>query len=209
MYGIKEKIWHLNKDILFTKTIFAANNWLLSQIESNNYEYGHAIYIENNEPDLIIGTIFSTVDLVEARNFNYFNQYIKKFELDKFEDILFALDSYWINIAVRVSDGPIIGFSFKPHPIIDGFLRESRGLLLWHHQLENLYLFYESDKEKAVAFRKDILKRKSDAFDLAGKIDFEPGLTAKDIISERMLSVGTISPNYKEALKLYKYLNKG
>ena len=208
MNKIKEKIWCLNEDISFSRIIIKDNDWLLSEIESNRYEYGHAIYINYERPDLIIGTIFSTTNAIEIGYIESFKNYLNQFDSTQFKDVLFALDSYWISNAGRKSEKPSLEYNFKPHPIIDDFLSQSRGILLWHHQLENLYLFYNSDRKKAVQFRKDILKKKADAFDFAKNIKIDSELTALDIINERMLPVGTISPSFKEAVILYKYLNK-
>jgi len=205
----KERIWRLNEDTLFTKTIFKDYKRLLSEIESNNYEYGHAIYIYEDNPDLIIGTIFSTANSAEIGYFEDFNKYLNQFDTTRFKDVLFTLDSYWISNACRKTERLCLEQHFNRHPIIDDFLNESHGILLWHHQLENLYLFYKRDRDKAVEFRRDILKRKADTFNLAKKIKIDSGLTAEDIINERMPASGTISPSFKEAVKLYKYLNKG
>lgn len=209
MNKIKEIIWCLNEDISFSRIIFNDNEWLLSEIESNRYEYGHAIYINDERLDLIIGTIFSTINAIEIGYIKSFKNYLNQFDSTKFKDVLFALDFYWISSAGRKSENPSLEYIFKPHPIIDDFLSESRGVLLWHHQLENLFLFYDNDREKAVEFRKNILMKKADAFELARKIKIYSELTAEDVINERMLSSGTIIPSYKEAVKLYKYLNKG
>lgn len=207
--NIKEKTWRLKEDPLFTRTIFKENKWLLSEIESNNYEYGYAIFINGDNPKLITGTAFSDANSIEIGYFEDFNEYLMQFDITRFKDLLFALDSYWVSYAVRKYKNASFEYNFKPHTIIDDFLNESHGLLLWHHQLENLFLFYKNDREKAVEFRKDILKRKADAFDLARKIIIYSELTAEDIIKERMLPAGTISPSFREAIKLYKYLNKG
>ena len=204
--NIKERIWRLHDDSDFTRTLYIDSGWLAEHIDINEYQTGHAIYIESEKPEILFDFIHKTTDF-DVGYFNTFLDYIKKFELTYFMDIVFAIDTYTLTNLFGKNRTSDLKFTFKNHSIIDSILKESQGAIIWHHQLENLYLFHRNDKNEATEFRKKILKKLASAFDLASKIQIDQDTTLNNVINDRMIFRGTVSPGLKEATNLYQYLN--
>ncbi len=206
--SIKERIWRLDDEPDFTRAIYIDSGWLYDHIDLSEYQTGHAIYLDSKKPEILIGFIFRTTES-DVGYFNSFLDYLRKFDLTNFMDILLAIDTYTLTnlySKIKISN---LNFTFKNHPIIDSFLKESRGALIWHHQLENLYLFHLNNKDEATDFRKNILKKLASAFDLAFKIQIDQEITLNDVINDRMVFGGTIIPSLREASKLFHLMNCG
>ena len=202
--NIKERIWRLHDDSDFTRTLYIDSGWLAEHIDINEYQTGHAIYIESEKPEILFGFIHKTTDF-DVGYFNTFLDYIKKFELTYFMDIVFAIDTY--TLTNLFGKNRVLDLKFKNHSIIDSILKESQGAIIWHHQLENLYLFHRNDKNEATELRKNILKKRASTFELASKIKVDQNTTLNDVINNRMVLGGTIVPSMKEGNKIYQLVN--
>ena len=205
---IKERIWRLHDDPDFTKTLYVDTGWLSDHIDISKYQTGHAVYLDSENPEVLSGFIFKKAES-DVGYLNTFLEYLRKFDLTNFMDILFAIDSYTLANLFAQHKIPDLNFTFKNNSIIDSILKESQGAIIWHHQLENLYLFHRNIKEEAIEFRKDILKKRASVFDLASKIHIDQNNTLENIINVRMVFGGTMMPSLKETSKLYYQMNNG
>lgn len=92
--------------------------------------------------------------------------------------------------------------------IIDSILEESRGNLVYHHQVEILYRMHNGcSPAKAQLFRKDLWRRKDWAKAEADIIQMYDGTTLSEIIKKRLLFDFTFYPAYLEGMNLYCVLN--
>ena len=96
--------------------------------------YADCIYMERQgDVRLIKGSL--TPDCKEEAERNVFVKYIQRYNPQSFKEILFFLDFYPIEL-------PDINRSYqsksKMAEVIESILEDNRGLLLWHHQLEDI-----------------------------------------------------------------------
>lgn len=98
---------------------------------------------------------------------------------------------------------------FGPRLIVGDFLDqmflESRGRIVYHFQLEMLYLILtECSVQQAIKFRQGIGKKDAWAWMEAELLKFPGGKTLKNVMDERMINEFTLSPNYRGAMNLYE-----
>ena len=207
-----ERSWYLKDEPILTEAVFKRDHsdpWI------ERYKTGHAIYLEgeNNELTMLMSTM-STAEHVEAGCFDVFRSYLKHFDTTRFMEVLYAIDTYYMNWLCVVGfenrpQLPEIKNDFKYKRIVDNLLNDSRGVLLWNHQLENFYLFLDGNREEAIKFRKGIsCKKKAACLDIASNIRIDVNTTLKDVIVERMFFPFTTQAHFEGARDLYQYLNE-
>lgn len=93
--------------------------------------------------------------------------------------------------------------NFCALPSVDDLLHDSRGILLWHYQLESLCRLFEIHVGEAVAFRKGVNAKKAATMQHAGQMRFASGISLRDVIEERMVFGVTSHPSLCAARLLY------
>ncbi len=71
----------------------------------------------------------------------------------------------------------------------------------------NLFSFYKVYREEACRFVDDILHKEGSGVEIALNIKLDSETSLLDVIKERKRYPLRYAPNYKEAWKLYGYLN--
>ncbi|MDD5450286.1 MAG: hypothetical protein PHT49_00060 [Desulfovibrionales bacterium] len=171
-----------------------------------NEFYGYCIYTERtSEIKLIYGTLINPSFVAEwTRERNAFARYIEKYYPRSFKETLFYLDLY----------------PHKPEEIIGGFhsgrsttagvmelmLKDTRGILLWHQQVEDMINLFVRDRTKIMALRKDINAKRPEAIEFLTQIHIEKNLTLMDFIQNRMIRGYTRHPNVTGASVVYELL---
>ncbi|MEW6328063.1 MAG: hypothetical protein AB1487_10820 [Thermodesulfobacteriota bacterium] len=171
-----------------------------------NEFYAYCIYTERtSEIKLIYGTLMNPSFVAEwTRERNAFAPYIEKYHPRSFKETLFYLDLY----------------PHKPEEIIGGFcagrsttaggielmLKDTRGILLWHHQVEDMINLFVRDRTEIMALRKGINAKRPEAIEFLTQIHIEKNLTLLDFIQNRMIRGYTRYPNVPGASVLYELL---
>ena len=83
---------------------------------------------------------------------------------------------------------------------------ESNGQIIYHHQLENLYLLFSDFRGDAINFRKNILKKRADTFRTASEMKIG-NTNLENVINERMVYGFTMKKRFSTARKLYELIN--
>jgi hypothetical protein len=196
--NLKEQIFEVSSNLELAKSFFPEVNDLEA------YHLAHCICI--GEDQVIAGTLSKELGEGESLGFmSCFSEYLKRSAPQTFKDFLFLLDFYrGRRVGRSVGDiFDLMSHVFPKIQIVDEILEDSRGLLLWHHQLEHLFRAFYDDITKVVRLRKQINAKVPDAFDIAESLKFD-GISLADIVEERMVLGFTVSPNVKGASTLYK-----
>jgi hypothetical protein len=196
--GIVEKVFEIHDNLQLAENLFP-------EIENiNDYSHAYSVYINNGGIAPLFGYISTTMEQKEVFGFK---EYLAEYETNNFMDLLFLVDAYHCSIRrfQRLIDHN--QHNFNENDVVDSILKDSKGILLWHHQLENLFSLFYVDRDQAVKLRKDVNKKVADVFDLADTLRFAEGHSLKDIIDERMIYQNTCYPNFKGSLTLFKYLS--
>lgn len=181
-----------------------------TNINSELEPYAYAIYIDDNKKTIIDCRIFTeAVDFEQLGFSNKFEDFIQSNQPKCFNDILFLLDIYHCNTKhfPRVSVADIQNTKFTYVPIVDELLKESKGFLIWKHQLENLYLLFNHNREEVDKFCSGISALKTpEIFNIAKSLKFDNGISLEDVINERMALSFVKRPNIRGAFELNNLL---
>jgi hypothetical protein len=198
MNNIIEKHFIIGADKMHTQLIKESfgNNWS----ERNIGKTGHLIYIDTISKQ----TLWSSVIEKPSSPVSRFSDYLKEIDSTDFNKIMLFVSTYPKYSEVSV---PFTGHRNKEYPLIDAVLHETNGWIVYHYQLEALFLMFSGyDREEAIAFRKRINKKDTHAFYEASRIaiydcDFHY------LIKKRMVLQFTVSSRYHAACILYIHLN--
>ncbi|MEW5735871.1 MAG: hypothetical protein AB1921_13515 [Thermodesulfobacteriota bacterium] len=171
----------------------------------DQHKYAYAVYLAKERPELVLGHVTST--LPEGMRPGYsgdFREFITRHPPRSFTDLSFLLDFYHFNAARLHHRYNPNRLFFSPIGIVNDMLKESRGVLLWHYQLENLLRLFVPDSDKVARLRKGINAQRRSAYDAARGMKLAKTSLA-DIITERMLFFNTCNPNVRGALALFGY----
>lgn len=194
--SLVERIFEVKSEAKLAASLFGhLSDW-------QEYRYAWAIYIDGESPSLVDGYLTGSLEGNETTGFKTdFKEFLDQIQPSGFLDHLFALDFYKLR---RTVEDFIFPRTFDYLPVVDDILQDSRGFLLWHHQLELLFRGFYDDTDKVVNLRKGINARDPEAFEMAGSLML--GATSlEDVIWERMVLGHTLFQNVKGALLLSHY----
>ena len=199
MKNINESYFVMGEDKYHTQLIKErfADSWS----DSYSSRIGHIVYIDTEPKQIIIASVQS--DINRNANNPSFAECLKWVNLTNFWSILKLTTTYPHCLKILTSSPNVIR---SKNPLLDIFLKETNGWLVYNYQLEGLMCMGTGcSPQVAQAFRKNICKRKVPSLDDAGDIKvFDTRL--KDIIMERSNSSITYNPEYRGAYLLYRYV---
>jgi hypothetical protein len=88
-------------------------------------------------------------------------------------------------------------------------LAGSKGILLWHYQLEQLFACIYRNPDKTKELRKALNQKKVEVFHLAESLIFKQARSLKHVITERLVFSVTSNANFPGALALFDHLRPG
>ncbi len=186
------------------KKLFPA---IAQDIDRGNYNYAHAIYVDNDCKDCIDGNVLVTVEEGTFKQSTKFRSYIEINKPKCFMDLLILIEFNWLGIErAQEFQKDFKSPSFRAVPIVDELLKESNGFLLWDYQIIKLYSLFNGEMEKAVSFQKNYNQKRIEFEDVAEKLLFNNGITLADVIYERSILGLAKKPKLKGAYNLYKLL---
>lgn len=190
---LKEQVLKISVNLSLISTLF-------TEIEDvGHFDYAHVVYLDEPRLLLITGHLFHA-DGREEHLLKWkkeFKEFLKANKPESFWDTLFHLHIF--------PCGDFDKYRFGNVPIISDILRESRGFLLWHYQLENLFRLFYLDNDKAIKFRKAITAKENEAYELSKSL-MVGRVSLYEIIKERMVFGFTMFPNMRGACNLYNSL---
>lgn len=168
--------------------------------------YAYCIYTERtSEIKLIRGNLMNPSVVAEwNRERNAFTRYLKKYHPRSFKETLFYLDLYPHKPEEIIGD--FRAGRSTTAGAIESMLKDTRGILLWHHQLEDMINLFVRDRTEIIALRKGINAKRPEAIKSLTQIHIEKNLTLLDFIQNRMIRGYTRYPNVPGASVLYGLL---
>lgn len=140
-----------------------------------------------------------------------FVSYFKRYKPSSFKEILFLLDLYPVAIEDAIKKHKplksIIGRA------IEEILKETRGIILWNYQMENILALFIRNNVDVATVRKGINAKKPGAWYTTHIAKIDKQMTLEKLLRQRMrlgMALGhTKHPNLKGALVVYEILRKG
>jgi hypothetical protein len=139
-----------------------------------------------------------------------FSAFLARQSPDNFRDLLSLLDIYHF----LLFSGLFSGFTEVPDlpahskmtglladEMMESFVNDSKGYLIWHHQLENILCLNFRIREDALELRKDLNARKAEAWSRLKDIGSGE---LYSFINSRMIFGHTKKPNIAGAARLYE-----
>ena len=166
--------------------------------------YAFVSYLDQGQKRLICCSYLKDSDDVQKQNLVDLR---KKQNPANFFDLVYIVSQY---DPLYPPDSTHQALAFGPHfefddDFFDQLFLESRGYLVYNHQLERLYQMIAGCLPmQAINFRKALGKREAWAWVETELLRFPNGKTLKNIMDERMINEFTFSPNYHGAMNLYE-----
>ena len=183
---------------------------LLGVVNEDDFEEAtilHAVYT-NDARDLICHHKFKGVESDVKRSFkDELSYFLKEYKPESkgIKDYLFFLGAF-----NPVNESPTIQnisrYEFREHSVLSDILEDTRGILIFHKQLEELCSLF-CQYESCVRSLREALNCKVKRYEnIAKEYKFNENLSLYDVASSRMLLGKTVKPNYKGAYILFKTL---
>ncbi len=193
---IVEGYFQVSKNLDLTRTLFP------EVPEAKDFKYFYGIYLDDGEVHPVFGYLTNSLKPGETLGLkNDFRKYLSQHHPTGFSDLLFLLDHHrleHIHGPIDYDHGQI-----QKTPVVDDILKPSKGLILWHYQLEQLFACFYQSQTKAIELRKAVNQKQAFVFELAETLEFKSGVSLGSILNDRMIFPVTCSPNLKGAITLY------
>jgi len=182
---------------------------LLNAVPDRDFEKGimlHAVYTNDDAKSLIYHCKFKDSESSIKRNFkSELGFFMEKYKPESkgINDFLFFLGMFNpVNRSPTIKT--IYRYQYREFPVLSDILAESRGSLLWDHQLDSLCGLF-SEIENSERWLRNGLNRKDQLCQERAKgYKFNEDLSLFDVVSSRMLMGKTSKPNYRGAYILLK-----
>ena len=175
----------------------------LYQIENDDFEFAHVVYGIKNKP-VLFHINFSNNAEVSTKN--EFSKHLQNLNQKSFYQLLYMVTYY----GFFKEDEDDLSFIKDNNSTgaVASYLESTNGKLLYHYQLEQLYLsLTQSNIEDAIEFRKAINIKRHSAFEKARTMFLPSGESLLDVLTKYRHRDFTLYPKIKEALNLFNYLN--
>lgn len=221
MIPIKEEIIPISKNRDFVMQCIPT----ITLHECNAHEYMYAVYtiVDGQKVPIIAFCLKHIAHEEKYAKKQMFAKWLRKVHPKTFEECLFFVDVY--RQFMRQHDFELADIfkgkqKFTKVAVVDAILRDSRGYILWHYQLENIIRLFYNDicrikdfyellhmSDVIAGFRRGINDRKMIFVELTDKFVLQQKLLKKvtlySVISERMLLGPTIEPNIQGARHVF------
>ena len=195
--AILEGNFLVRENLELTQTIFS------EVTDAKDFKYFYGIYFNKGGVQPVSG--YLTNDLKPGEDLGFktdFQNYLSQHQINGFSDLLFLLDYYRFIKVHGPKDND--QKKFRDLEVVDDILRPSRGLILWHYQLEQLFACFYQSQSKTIELRKALNQKRAFVFQLLDSLKFKSGISLRSVLNQRMLFPVTCSPNFKGAITLYQ-----
>ncbi|MDI6797281.1 MAG: hypothetical protein QMD09_10065 [Desulfatibacillaceae bacterium] len=195
---IKERVFEVSREPELANALFPGINAL------DKLQYAYAVYLAGAKPKLVLGHVANTLPRGWKTGYmGDFRNFIMRHPPRSFMDLVFLLDFFHFNSTRLHHRYDPNRLPFSSIGIVNNMLKESRGVLLWHYQLENLLRLFVEDSAKVAKLRKGINVQSQTAYDQAKGLQLTEKDSLDEVITERMLFFSTCSPNCRGAWVLF------
>lgn len=155
-----------------------------------------AAYLDTPSPQIVL----CARHLEGDEDFPTLLEYLKSVDCSSLQWCLYATDTYYQS---RVLGEPLPrnhGLQTPADPTVDDVLSSSKGILLWHHQLENLAQSLGFPRRKAIGLRRKVNQKHSAVLDTVQKYEFCSGRTLGEVIDDHLF-YGCVVPGQWQAAR--------
>jgi hypothetical protein len=211
----KDKLAGIKEKVFLTKNLKKTAPWLVPYFHKRYfcddlYTYAYCLYADNERGKIPVRYGLTSHhrfedDPDDPVKWGTFKKFLAADPPRNFEDVFFMVDVYPNDYHSLIPQ-----FYHDQSPLmtaIEDLLKPSRGIILWHHQLENIFQIffdpYQVENLRRGLGRQDPLYMEK----LEGE-KFNENLSLTDFIYNRMFYYRhiTITPNFKGAFELYRWL---
>jgi hypothetical protein len=172
------------------------------------YKYADIDYLVENNSISIIRAALLSKPYATSKPSDRLQSYISNLINPSFNELLFIATLLPYHESDLMNPLPEYPYESKTPNLIDELLKDTKGYLVYHHQLEQLIAMANScGIPEAVAIRKAIGKREAKALKLLNTI-FIDKQSISQIMRERMFNPFTFYPNFVGAFILFKTITK-
>jgi hypothetical protein len=196
------------------KTFFP-NTPIFSAVDDKKPLCVYAVYVDNEAKSRVYTYRFSGPKTDVERNFKKeLKIFIERHEARTFTDFLFFVSlaspfsSYTVDLTVYNPTVEMLSnYSFEQDPVVEGILKDTRGLLLWNYQLDNLLGLFSDHSKWIRRMAKGINTRDSRVENKVRQLKINNKASLLDLINERMVMGFTNEPPTRGAYILFKTLS--
>lgn len=175
-----------------------------SDTDISKYKYADVDYLEENNSISIIRTDLAHKPYVTLKPNDRLQTCISNLYNPTFNELLFVATLLPYHESEIMNPIPENSFESKTSNLIDELLKDTKGYLVYHHQLEQLNVIANScSMPEALAIRKEIGKKGIQALQLLDNLIIDKQ-SLLQIMEERMFNQFTFYPNFRGALILSK-----
>lgn len=178
----------------------------------NNYPYHQIIYINKEKPIPIISiSRFVAFNKSLIKQQPTFKQCLLKLPEINFGFLLFLTTAFQVIDSLRICD--IIQSKKKrlAIPLLEQWLVNSFGYLIYAHQLEELYgMLTGCNYMEAITFRKDWNLKRPKSREIATLLPISPGIFLSDLLQQNTIEENQFAynANFSGAFQLWQYMNQ-
>jgi hypothetical protein len=213
--GLKEEVWETSKSKDLLHRLLRDDR----DFDVDRFTHAYALYIEGKGDPIVLTWFISTAELAPPTT--AFVEFLARINPQTWKELLFACEVHdycihkWTDGFDYISlveedellEDPVVNWpTFAPLPIVDLLLEDSRGALIWAHQMHSLYGLFDGKIDAAIAFRKNVNAGRADALEGAKSMTFPEGCSLADVIQERMIFGCTKNMELRKASILLPYL---
>lgn len=203
MMKLKEEIIKINsssKFALLLKEYFKDEKVL-------SYAYADVDYIESGNNIVIVRAALSTKSFNTPKKSKRLQSELQKIKSISLNNVLFITTLLPYHESDIMNSLPEKAYQNISYSLIDEILKDTKGYLAYHYQLEQLIgMANNCSIHEAVNIRKAIGKKEKNTLVLLDKMKIEDKFITQ-IMEERMFNPFTLYPNYRGAYVLYNYMN--
>lgn len=177
-------------------------------MDITKYKYADIDYLEENNSILIIRAALADKPYATSKPNDRLQLCISNLSNPIFNELLFIATLLPYHESEIMNPLPENSYESKTPNLIDELLKDTKGYLVYHHQLEQLIAMANSCSiPEAIAIRKAIGKKEAEALKLLDSIFIERQ-SITQIMQERMFNQFTFYPNFRGAFILSKTITK-
>lgn len=204
MININEIIIEIAKHPILSKEL----QKYFCNIDITKYKYADIDYLEENDSISIIRAALTHKSYDTPKPNDRLQLCISNLINPGFNELLFITTLLPYHESEIMYPLPENSFESKTPNLIDELLKDTKGYLVYHHQLEQLIAMANSCIiPEAIAIRKAIGKKEAEALKLLNSIFIEKQ-SITEIMKERMFNPFTFYPNFRGAFILFKTITK-
>jgi len=168
---------------------------------TNEFEYFHAVCIEDQGFTVVLLNAFNNLPEVEFR----FSDFLAMIQKNNIRHLLFGLSTFSLNMQKETIRKFLNSFNPRIEGPMDQILMETNGWLLYNYQIEAIFKCVTGlDDEDANRFRRNFNKKKMKELSQYKTIDCF-GENLLDVIFKRALLGVTYHPKYENLQVLFNH----